>query len=72
GVGGGILACILQFIVLTIFNSSFRQLMQLYESSFELQGFGIANSFLLITIGVVISWTAALLASLRHIRAINP
>lgn len=72
GLAGGILACALQLIVLAVFNSSFQRLMQLYESSFELHGFGIGNTLLLVLLGAAIGWTAALLASLRHIRAINP
>ena len=72
GLAGGMLACLLQAIVLIAFNFSLRELIQLYESSFELRGFDIGNALLLILLGAAIGWTAALLASLRHIRAINP
>ena len=72
GLGGGILATLLQGIVLATFNSNLEVLMRLYESDFQLRGFGLMSSQLIIVAGAVIGWTAALLASLRHIRAINP
>lgn len=72
GLAGGILACFLQAIVLITFNSSLQELMQLYEGSFELGGFSTSNAFLLILLGAATGWMAALLTSLRHIRAINP
>jgi len=72
GLAGGICASGLQAVVLLTFNSSLAELMLLYESSFELAGFGIINVLLLIFAGAVIGWSAAFLASFRHIRAINP
>jgi cell division transport system permease protein len=72
GLGGGILATLLQGIVLATFNSNLEVLMGLYESDFQLRGFGLMSSLLIIVAGAAIGWTAALMASLRHIRAINP
>ena len=72
GVGGGILATLLQGIVLTTFNSNLEVLMKLYESDFQLRGFGFMSGILIIVSGASIGWAAALMASLRHIRAINP
>ena len=72
GLGGGILATLLQGIVLATFNSNLEGLMQLYESGFQLRGFGLMSSLLIIVAGAAIGWAAALMASLRHIRAINP
>lgn len=72
GLAGGLLACFLQLIALIVFNSSLRELMQLYESSFVLHGFSARSALLLVLLGAAIGWMAALLASLRHIRAINP
>ena len=72
GLGGGILATLLQGIVLATFNSNLEVLMRLYESDFQLRGFGLMSSLLIIVAGAAIGWTAALMASLRHIRAINP
>lgn len=72
GLGGGILATLLQGIVLTTFNSNLEVLMQLYESDFQLRGFGFMSALLIVVAGAAIGWAAALMASLRHIRAINP
>ena len=72
GLGGGILATLLQGIVLATFNSNLEVLMRLYESDFQLRGFGLMSSLLIIVAGATVGWTAALMASLRHIRAINP
>jgi len=72
GLCGGILATLLQGIVLAAFNSNLEVLMRLYESDFQLRGFGLMSSQLIIVAGAAIGWTAALVASLRHIRAISP
>lgn len=72
GLGGGILATILQAIVLITFNSNLETLMQLYESDFQLRGFGFTSALFVVLSGAAIGWSAALMASLRHIRAINP
>lgn len=72
GLCGGILATILQGIVLATFNSNLEQLMQLYESNFQLSGFEFVNALALMGGGALIGWAAALLASFRHIRSINP
>ncbi len=72
GLAGGILASALQVIVLVSFNSNVEALMVLYESDFQLRGFGPMNALLVILAGASIGWTAALVASLRHIRGISP
>ena len=72
GLGGGILATVLQGVVLATFNSNLQQLMQLYESDFQLRGFGLANALIVVATGTITGWSAALLASFRHIRSINP
>ncbi len=72
GLGGGILATILQAFVLITFNSNLEVLMQLYDSDFRLRGFGFMSALLIVIVGALIGWSAALMASLRHIRAINP
>lgn len=72
GLGGGILAAFLQAVVLAIFNSYLEVLMQLYDSDFQLHGFGLVNALLVIIAGSTIGWAAAVMASLRQIRDINP
>ena len=72
GLGGGILATLLQAIVLKVFNSNLEVLMQLYDSDFQLRGFGFMSALFIVAAGAAIGWAAALIASLRHIRAIKP
>lgn len=72
GIGGGVLASILQGVVLASFNSNLELLTQLYETDFQLRGFGFSNTLLLVVGGAAIGWTSALVASLRHIRSIEP
>lgn len=72
GLGGGILAMLLQGIVLITFSSNLEALLQLYEGDFRLRGFGLANALLIICSGTAIGWAAALMASMHHIRDINP
>lgn len=71
GLAGGVLAVLLQHVVLYAFNSGFEQLMQLYSSEFKLQGFGLNSSLIIIAAGSAISWVAAFVTSLRQIRNIN-
>ena len=54
GLGGGILASLLQGIVLTTFNSNLEVLMQLYESDFQLRGFGFMSVLLIVVAGAAI------------------
>ena len=72
GLGGGILATLLQAIVLKVFNLNLEVLMQLYDSDFQLRGFGFMSALFIVAAGAAIGWAAALIASLRHIRAIKP
>lgn len=72
GLAGGILAILLQAIVLYVFKSNFDLLMQLYESEFQLQGFNPGNALFIIISGGTIAWLAALIASLRYIHSIDP
>jgi cell division transport system permease protein len=59
GFGGGLFAVLLQIIVLFAINSNFELLIQLYESDFQLQGFGFANAALLIVSGAAVGLLAA-------------
>ena len=72
GLTGGVLASVLQAVVLLGFNSNLEALLQLYESDFQLRGFGFSNSLIIVLAGAIIGWSAALVASLRHIRSISP
>ncbi|MCH8174846.1 MAG: ABC transporter permease [Proteobacteria bacterium] len=72
GLGGGMLATMLQFAVVIGFNSALQDLLQLYESNFHLQGFGFTSIAALVLGGGAIGWLGALLASFRQIAAIDP
>ena len=72
GLGGGMLATMLQFAVFIGFNSALQDLLQLYESNFHLQGFGFTSIAALLLGGSAIGWLGALLASFRQIAAIDP
>jgi cell division transport system permease protein len=72
GMSGGLLAGLLQEFVVLGFSGPLQELMQLYESSFQLSGLGIITALKLIGFGGIIGWFAALLASVRHIAAISP
>lgn len=72
GLAGGLLAATLQSLVLLGFNSPLQDLLQLYESNFQLQGFGFAGIAALVLGGGVIGWAGALLTSFREIAAISP
>ena len=72
GLGGGMLATVLQFAIFIGFNSALQDLLQLYESNFHLQGFGFTSSAALVLGGGAIGWLGAVLASFRQIAAISP
>lgn len=67
GLAGGLLAALLQLVVLIAFNRSLQNLLVLYQNDFQLQGFGLGNLLLLIVAGSLIGWLAALLSSYRYI-----
>ena len=54
GVGGGILATLLQGIFLITVSSNLEVLMQLYESGFHFSGFGFMSGILIILSGATI------------------
>lgn len=72
GSAGGIFAVILQLVVLTMVNRPLQELLSLYDSGFDLQSFDPVGAGQVIVAGAVIGWAAALLASLRHIRSLDP
>ena len=72
GIAGGVLACLLQALVVTGFSASLQELIQLYEGNFQLQGFDATSAITLILVGATVGWSGALLASLRHINLIGP
>jgi len=72
GAAGGLLAIVLQLVVLAIFNSPLQDLLSLYNSHFNLRSFSLTGALTLLPAGALRGWTAALVASYRHIRSLDP
>lgn len=62
GLGGGVIACVLLWFILYLFNQSVVQIAQEYASDFTLR-FNLASTYLcMIALSVIIGWLAAYLA----------
>lgn len=72
GSAGGFCAVVLQLIVLAMINGPIQELLSLYDSAFALRGDNGLHAMSVILAGAAIGWAAALLASLRHIRSLEP
>ena len=72
GILGGLMACGLQAVVVFGFSRSLTELAALYDSTFRLTGLGLSSGMALIVVGAIVGWFAALIASHRHIAAIDP
>ena len=72
GLWGGAVAGFLTLLVTALLNRSLAQLMQLYGSAFGFTGPGFTGFLLICLCGALAGWLSALLASIRHIVAINP
>jgi cell division transport system permease protein len=72
GVGGGLLAVLLVAFALFLLQGPVSALMQTYNGTFELQGLGITNSFLVLVGAGLLGWLGAWVSVLRHLRAIEP
>ena len=72
GVAGGLLAWLLIQISLLLLNNPVQQLMQLYNSQFELSGLGFTDTILLLLISILLGLLGAWLAVGRHLRQIQP
>ncbi|MEH6824297.1 MAG: permease-like cell division protein FtsX [Motiliproteus sp.] len=72
GVGAGLLAWLLVQLSLWYLSSVVDQLIQLYQSDFQLQGLGLGPSVVLLLLAIVLGSSGAWLAVLRHLKAIEP
>lgn len=62
GIGGGVIACALLWLILSLFNQSVMQIAQEYASDFTLR-FNLASTYLcMVALSVIIGWLAAYLA----------
>lgn len=72
GAGAGVLAWLLVQLVLVTLGSSLGDLFGLYPGSFDLIGFGILPTLLLLLVAVGLGVAGAWLAVLRHLADIEP
>ena len=72
GLAGAALACLLLFATLAALGAPVRDLAALYETRFALTGLSLRESGALLGGGALLGWAGALLATARHLRAVEP
>lgn len=72
GLGGGVFALGLSYLVVGLLSAPVQRLAGLYGSDFRLMGLGLEDGLLVVGSGVVLGWLGALVASTRHLREIEP
>jgi cell division transport system permease protein len=72
GFAGAALAGLLMVVTLALVAPPVRDLAALYGSDFRLAGLPMRESFALLGGGAMLGWAGALLATARHLRAIEP
>jgi len=72
GFGGGLIACILVAVAVTLVAAPVGRLASLYGSAYELQGLGFLGVLGLIAGGALLGWAGSWVAVARHLRDIEP
>ena len=72
GLMGGALACLLVALGDWSLSGPVQRLAASYQSSFQLQGLGLAGSLLLLLLSVLLGWLGSWLAVSRHLNQIEP
>jgi len=72
GAFGGVLACLLQALIILCFSDSIGSIAALYSAEFQLPLSTPTNFFILTLSGAFTGWFAAVIAGLRYIGVINP
>jgi len=72
GFAGAAVACLLIFGTLAALAPPVRELASLYDSRFALTGLSLRESGTLLVAGAVLGWVGAILATARHLRAVEP
>jgi cell division transport system permease protein len=72
GLGGAVIAELVLGLALIGTAGPVRELAALYGSSFALAGLTLREHLLLLGSGALLGWLGALLATARHLRAIEP
>jgi cell division transport system permease protein len=72
GLGGGLVALTVSYLVVALLAGPVRRLSSLYGSDFALAGLGLKYSLWLIGAGIALGWLGSLTAASRHLRDIEP
>ncbi len=72
GLLGGVAACLLVTLALSLLKNPVRQLAGLYDSGFALLNLGFLNGLILISSAVMLGYLGSWLAVSQHIRNIEP
>jgi cell division transport system permease protein len=72
GLGGGLVALTISYLVVALMAGPVQRLSGLYGSDFALSGLGLQYSLWLIGAGVTLGWLGSLTAASRHLRDIEP
>ena len=72
GFFGGLIAQLLIALSLLLISSPVNSLAALYGSTFQLSGLALAETALLLGGGAILGWTGAAIATVRHLRALEP
>lgn len=72
GLAGGLLALVLVWIMLSLLDDPVQQLAGLYATGYELKGLNAKEAGLLVATGAGLGWFGSLIATVRHLRRIEP
>jgi cell division transport system permease protein len=72
GLGGGVVALTVSYLIVALMAGPISRLAGLYGSDFTLAGLGPRYSFWLIGVGLALGWLGSLVAASRHLRDIEP
>ena len=72
GLAGAVLAWVLVAGTLAALSPPVRSLVSLYDSEFSLTGLSLRETAVLLAAGGLLGWAGAILATARHLRAVEP
>lgn len=72
GLGGGVCAAAVTFIVLAVLSEPVARIAGLYGSHFRLEGLSVAGLGVLLGSGSALGWVGSFLSTSRHLRDIEP
>ena len=72
GVGGGLIALVVSYIVVALLSGPIHRLAGLYGSDFHLYGLEISQALAVVGASALLGWMGSLVAASRHLRDIEP